>query len=406
MIRFLSILAVVVYVSAVAGAWYVSSTAQAAAPVAVKPPGGQEESEEDDSGNSNEVVAAGRTGNATAVSAEQGPVAPLNNGPNAFINGFAINLHHTDDVQAFYRAIDDVAKLGFNSVEIVTPAFQLNGASTKIALEVGPGKSPRREDLTAVLNYARKKGLKTVLMPIVLFKSPRGNEWRGKIQPEHWEPWWASYREIMDYFTDIANETGVSVLSVGSELLSTEKQGDQWGAEIAHIRSRFSGKLSYSTNWDHYHVPVFWKSLDMIGINGYWDLTTMSKKTPPEEAELVDRWKEIRDQVMTFGKSEDRPVMLTEIGYPSLPWGLKDPWNYVNGSDTKSTPETQEEGYRAFLVAWSDLIGAKPDPKQLTGVFFYKWDPYGDGSSSDTGYGVKGKPVYELIKKWQEQRQK
>jgi len=409
MFRITAILALCVYMLCVAGAWYARTASNPAHAAAVADKTDQDLSDDDADDTDQLAVAAGPSSidhhghNPADELPSSQPAAPLNVEGPVFINGFALNLHHTDKIEPFFKAIDEIADMGFNSVEIVTPAFQVHGGSTKIALEVGPGHSPRREDLVAVLNYARKRGLRTVLMPIVLFSAPRGNEWRGKIQPEDWDPWWKSYRQVMDYFTDVANETGVSVFSVGSELLSTEKQNSRWSELIVHIRSRYTGKLSYSTNWDHYHVPVFWKSLDIIGINGYWDLTTLAKKTPPEPEALVERWTDIRKQVMDFGKSQERPVMLTEIGYPSLPWGLKDPWNYVNGSEAKSDPEVQAAGYKAFLDAWSDLVGAHRDPNQLTGVFFYKWDPYGSGAADDTGYGVKGKPTYDLLKKWEEQ---
>jgi hypothetical protein len=142
--------------------------------------------------------------------------------PAQLMVGFALNLHHTDDPAAFIHAIDQIADLGANTVEILTPCFQEHGASEEIRVVVGPGRSPRREHLVSVLKHARARGLTTVLMPLVLFENPRGNEWRGKIQPERWDRWWRSYGQNFDYFLQIATECDVSVLSVGSELLSSE----------------------------------------------------------------------------------------------------------------------------------------------------------------------------------------
>src|SRR5205823_4640957 len=132
------------------------------------------------------------------------------------------------NINAYLTAIDEIAAMGFNTVEVLTPMFQDNGASESMRVSVGPGRSPERKDLVKVLRHAREKGLTTVLMPLVLFENPRGNEWRGKIQPEKWDNWWKSYRKNIDYFLDIANEADASVFSIGSELLSTEKQLDRW----------------------------------------------------------------------------------------------------------------------------------------------------------------------------------
>ena len=324
--------------------------------------------------------------------------------------GFALNVHHSDNHQTFLDAIDELAGLGFNSLEVTTPCFQTNGASDDIRVVVGPGRSPSRAHLRHVLRHARHRGLTTLLMPIVLFTQPRGNEWRGKIQPEDWSGWWESYRCMIDDFLDIAVETDVEIFCVGSELLSTERQSDRWRKLIAHVRQRFKGRLLYSTNWDHYQVPLFWDDLDMIGINGYWDLTAGSGTDEPSPEHLSQRWRKVRADVLAFAGWRDRPILFTEIGYPSLPWALKDPWNYVPGTDQiQADAVSQARGYAAFLSAWDGLLhppqsvptaqGPMGD-RRLEGVFFYEWDVYHKGGPRDTGYGVRGKPALDVLKTW------
>lgn len=324
--------------------------------------------------------------------------------------GFALNVHHAERLSDFLEAVDELARLGFNSLQINTPCFQTNGASVDVRVQVGPGRSPSRVQLVRVLNHARQRGLKTLLMPIVLFTDPRGNEWRGKIEPDRWKRWWDSYRRNVDYFLDIAIQTDVQVFSVGSELLSTERQTGQWLALIAKVRRRFKGQLIYSTNWDHYHVPTFWRHLDLIGINGYWDLTKGADSDRPSSVHLAQRWRQIRRRVLAFAKTCDRSVIFTEIGYPSLPWALKDPWNYVVSDDQiKADPDTQSLGYAAFLSAWDDLLhppgrvaptGPFTNGPDLAGVFFYEWDLYHQGGEKDRGYGVRGKSTLDLLKTW------
>jgi hypothetical protein len=355
------------------------------------------------------IAAPGTTGTSPLIAAGPKPetsgnnvvsVSPMRPGPDQVLVGFALNAHHTDKPERFLRAIDDIAAAGFNSILVLTPAFQRDGASQRIRIETGPGRAPTREQLIAILSHARAKGLATTLMPVVLLTDPRGNEWRGKISPDNWDAWWSSYQTTLDYFLDIANAGGASVLCVGSELLSTEKQTARWEKLITHARSRFTGRLSYSTNWDHYHVPTFWKKLDLIGINGYWDLTTLTDADKPEAAKLAQRWQEIREQVLTFGESQNKPVLLTEIGYPTLPWSLRDPWNYI-ASGNKPDHQTQAQGYEAFLTTWRDLMTPRSaDVKKFAGVFFYEWDVYYSGGQDDTGYGVRGKPALDLLKKF------
>lgn len=320
--------------------------------------------------------------------------------PGSPLRGFAISLHHTDRLALYLAAIDEMAALGFNCVEVATPAFQTNGASQQIRIETGTQRGPTRDQLVTVLRHARQRGLVTALMPQILLTHPRGNEWRGKIHPDQWDPWWQSYRTIVDYFLEIANESSVDIFVIGSELLSTERHADRWTQLVGHARKRFNGWLSYSTNWDHYHVPTIWPHVDMIGVSGYWDLTRDARDGCPTPEDLKNRWRQIRRKLLDFAATQDRPILFTEIGYPSLPWALKAPWNYVNDRRTPADHDAQVQGYRAFLSAWDDLLTTQPNGRLLTGVFFYAWDPYHQGGADDGGYGVRGKPALKLLKQW------
>ncbi len=316
------------------------------------------------------------------------------------LRGFAISLHHTDQFPLYLQAVDEIAALGFDSLEVATPAFQTDGASQQIRIETGPGRGPQRGQLVTLLKHAKTRGLTTSLMPQVLFTQPRGNEWRGKIHPHNWAPWWESYREMIGYFLDVAIEADVDIFCVGSELLSTERQTDRWVELIAEVRQGFRGLLTYSTNWDHYHVPTLWRHLDLIGISGYWDMTKGVTHDPPTPEDLAARWSQIRTKLLNFAIAQNRPILFTEIGYPTLPWAIKDPWNYVNSDNTLPDPHAQAAGYAAFLAAWEDLLIHQPNPAVAAGVFFFEWDPYHQGGPGDSGYGVRGKPAFDLLRQW------
>lgn len=348
---------------------------------------------------------------AAALHATTAPGSPsaTSSGMRQPIIGFAFSFHHAQDLKPYLRAVDELAAMGINSIQIVTPAFQTDGASEVITID--PQRSAQRQHIIDLIRYARGKGMNTALMPIVLFTNPRGTEWRGKIHPENWDNWWQSYHRTIDYFLAIAVEADASAFSVGSELLSTEKETERWTTLIAKVRQRFSGKLYYSTNWDHYHVPTYWNRLDYIGISCYWDMTTLAKGQAPTAVDLAQRWAQIRKQVLDFSAQQNRPILLTEIGYPSLPWGLKDPWNYVSGSDVKADHQVQARGYEALLAAWQDRLNHALTPSnsgpnttqekgEFAGLFFYSWDPYARADDRDTGYGIKGKPAHDLLRRW------
>ncbi len=316
------------------------------------------------------------------------------------LRGFAISLHHTEHLHLYLQAIDEMVELGFNCLEVTTPVFQTNGQAQEIHIKTGPGGGPERWQLVALLHHASQRRLTTALMPQILFTAPRGNEWRGKIHPAQWDPWWKHYQRVIDYFLDVANEASVDIFCVGSELLSTERQAHRWTRLIQHTRRRFGGQLTYSTNWDHYHIPTIWRDLDMIGISGYWDLSVGTGQGSPTLDQLTHRWQNIRRKVLSFAAAHRRPILFTEIGYPSLPWAIKDPWNYIRNGQVNADHRAQAMGYASFLTAWDDLLRHQHDPTQLRGVFFYAWDPYHHGGEQDTGYGVRGKPALDLLKHW------
>lgn len=314
--------------------------------------------------------------------------------PMGQVVGFALSVHHVDRVGKYTDAIDQIAALGANAVELLTPIYQQDGRS--VALTRPPRRCPSDAQLEQILRHARGRGLAVHLMPIVLLAEPRDNEWRGQLKPADWDAWWAAYEQQVVRLAELAQRTGAAMFSIGSELLSTERQTDRWAALAAAVRQVFDGRLVYSTNWDHYHVPDFWPHLDLVGINGYWKL---ADDPSVEDDALIARWREIRGQVLAFAARVDRPVLLTEIGYPSLPWALADPWNYVAQGDAPVDPRAQVRGYAAFLSAWHDDLKPGGAANPFAGVFFYEWDLWAD-THRDTGYGVKGKAAYDLLKAW------
>jgi hypothetical protein len=305
-----------------------------------------------------------------------------------------------------------IAEMGCNTLQVLTPAFQQDGASTQISMPHKPGRCPSTDQLMTILRHAHRRGLRTMLMPTVLFTLPRGNEWRGKISPDDWDAWWESYSVTMRHFANLAQHGHVDVFCVGSELLSTEKQTQRWQKLISEIRQDFRGQLIYATNWDHYNVPTFWEQVDYVGISGYWsmnkdelDLSQNNQHRFELHQQITKRWIPIQKSLKDFARQVKKPVMITELGYPCLPWGLKDPWNYVNDQQVPATPEIQAIGYRAFCESWGPEIAVnRPMSAQgFAGVMFYTWDPY-NGGLTDPGYGVWGKPAQDILRNWLKNR--
>ena len=305
--------------------------------------------------------------------------------------GVALCVHHIGDLPLYLRSIDEIVKLGANALIIVTPWYQEFADSTTIRHI--QEKCPTDEQLLSLLAHARCRGLHTTLLPIVLIKRPGEKDWRGTIRPKDWDAWWTSYIRFIDHFLDLSLAARVDALSMGSELNTTEDQIDRWDHIAQRIRARFNGELTYSANWDRYEKVRFWPLVDVISVSAYFEL----ERDDPHAAQerLVRAWQPIRESLLECARQNNRPLLLSEIGYPTLSTAAARPWDYVARPDSKPDHEAQARAWSAFFQAWSpDAL----DPNvPWLGFNCYRWDPYYAGESDDFGYGVQGKPAYDII---------
>ena len=300
--------------------------------------------------------------------------------------GVAMQVQRIDLIGEYEKSIDEVAALGADTVSIVVDARQENGSSSRIFIDVR--MTPTPEQLLRLIRHAKDKGLRVVLMPIVLLDNPRGNEWRGTIRPDSWAEWWDSYRQMMYHYAWVAQSGGVDVLVVGSELVSTESRADEWRKTIAHVRKTFKGQLTYSANWDHYNRVPFWDQLDLMGMNSYYKLGN-DHRVPVEE--IVARWKDIQQDLLSFQRRINKPLILLEAGWCSLRNAAHEPWDYTR-LDQPVDVQLQKKLYEGFFKAWWGNPG-------LGGFILWEWPP-GDGGPRDRGYTPENKPAEAVMREW------
>jgi len=206
------------------------------------------------------------------------------------------------------------------------------------------------------------------------------------IKPSDPDTWWAQYETFILHYAAIAAETKIGLLSIGSELVSLEPERARFEHLIARVRAVYSGRIIYSANWDHYRPVTFWDLLDYVGMTGYHAL---AKTTTPTLADLEGGWSAVKKDIVAFSHEIGRPVIFTEIGYPSQDGTAMHPWDY-----TTSDPVDLEEQYlcyRAFFNVWKD------EPA-LGGVYFWNW--WGAGGPTDGWYTPKGKPAEKVVREW------
>lgn len=301
-----------------------------------------------------------------------------------FQKGIVFGLFARDEPGYSERNLGEIRALGADAVSIVLPWVTPDVQATVIAPR--GDMTPSDASLRHAIREAHGRGLRVLLLPLIYVDRMAEGEWRGTLSPPDWDAWFRSYGRMVDHYAGIAESERVEYLSVGSELCSTEERRDDWLRIIGGVRRAYGGLLTYSMNWDHRDRISFADALDALGMNAYFELSD-----DPEAGveELRRAWSSIRSEVETWRSRLGKPLILTEVGYPSRRGAASNPWAY--DAPGEADPAAQERCYRAFVGAWT---GYPP----LVGVYFYLW--WGEGGPADTGYTPRGKPAEKVIADW------
>lgn len=329
------------------------------------------------------------TGTAPAVITPPSP--PVKRLQAGQFRGFTLQLQSSSPNRPYEKYISEIADAGANAICLSVAGYQENCASTSIFIDAR--RTPGTERLKSLVGHAHKEGLRVMLMPIVLLENPRAGEWRGKIGPKNWDDWWEDYNNYILHYARIAQASGVEVLAVGSELVSTEKDhAKRWRSLIARVRKTYKGHLIYSANWDHYRPVSWWDAVDIVGMTTYYDLTSGKE---PTVSRLTKSWRTIREEVLAWQKTVGRPVLFTEVGWPNQTTCAQYPWDYTRSPD-KPDPKAQANCFEAFFRTWIK------EPS-VAGFLVWEWRNYPGqvvDPSKDTGYVPCGKPAMEVIRKY------
>lgn len=305
------------------------------------------------------------------------------------LHGLAIQVHRAHDVVLrLAPRIREIAALGANSMTLSLSGYQDHAGSWRIRND--PERTPRPEDVARLVAVAQANGLRVILMPKILLSDPRGSEWRGRIQPPSWDDWFGQYRRFIVEWARLAEQTGVEVFVVGSELVSTETRTNHWLRTIADVRQVYNGQLAYSANWDHYSKLKFWPKVDLVGITTYYKL---SEDPLPRVADMTEAWHPIKQRILDWQKKVRKPLLFTEVGWASQPGCSIEPWNYYrHQSPSTEGLEEQRRCYAAFVRVWADV-------PQLAGTIWWEWTD-SPGGPDDFGYTPKGKPAERVLRDW------
>ena len=297
----------------------------------------------------------------------------------SFVRGVALGLFATDPDWDYEPLIEEIRARGATDVLVVVNAYQSDRFASDIALR--PGRSPSEATVARTLLQVKHAGMRAALMPVVRLHRRDPHEWRGLIAPaDGLGAWFTAYRRFVLPLACIAEDAGAQRFVVGSELGSLEPYQEHWRALISEVRDRFSRTLSYSANWDRTGKVQFWDALDEVGLTAYFPLATDDKA--PSDAALSRAWQSPRSEIDALRQRVGKPVLVTEIGYPSQRSAADQPWN--DRAAAEADLRLQQRLYRSFCEAFAQT-------PSISG--FYVWNWFGFGGPRDLGFTPRGKPA-------------
>ncbi len=305
----------------------------------------------------------------------------------AYVTWWSGNYSHPDaDL-----ALANLAATGANWISLLVTGYQDTIASTDIFTTTA---TPTDADLIHALTQAHSLGLKVMLKPHVdLLNDP--SHWRGQIGQEftteaQWAAWFASYRNFIEHYADLAQTYGADQFSVGCELIATAHRATDWRTVVAGVRARYSGPLTYAANHSGEETSItWWDDVDYIGVDAYYPLTD---KNDPTLEELKAAWGPHTTTLANLASTWGKSIIFTEIGYRSQDGANRHPgeWQSVGTVDLQE----QADAYQAAF----ESVYSQP---WFAGMFWWAWsaDPF-EGEPCNDNYTPHDKPAEDILRAW------
>jgi hypothetical protein len=268
--------------------------------------------------------------------------------------------------------------------EAIFPVLWFMADKTANDIAPKPDETPSDDSIIQAIREAQALGMRTAIAPHI--KVDDGT-FRGEIAPSDRAAWYASYRQMLVHYASLAQRAKASLLLVGSELVSMSEDTPAWESLIADARSRFTGQLTYGANWvDEAEDIHFWNKLDAVGIDAYMPLT------PDDPTPTIDQiqaaWQPYISRMRKVGDDEQKPVLLTEIGYTSR-------------EGTAQAPATEGDGpisEQAQADAYAGAFRALGHQAWISGMLIWDWSA--DGREGPGGYSPQGKEAQTVMRLW------
>ena len=302
--------------------------------------------------------------------------------------GVALGLDFVDAGRSYVSLLWEAASHGATAVSLVVELRQTDVHAA--ALIPGPDGpiTARSGDLRRAIRDAHALGLETMLLPIIQLDARSEGDWRGVLAPATPEAWWASYGAALLWIAELAEEEGVSMLSIGSELASMEDDIAAWAGLVGRIRGVYGGRLTYSSNWDRFAQTPLWGLVDAVGVSAYFEVGRGVAPGALTASHVMRQWSQHARDIVGVARGWGVPAVVTELGFPNGETAGAAPWDYQR-------PAGPAPMLQAMLLgAAMSVLARHPEIERV-----YVWNWFGDGGVVDRGYSPRQKPAGVVLRR-------
>ena len=287
-------------------------------------------------------------------------------------------------------ALAQLADMGTNAISITPFTYQRDPRKpARFRFSHGAG-GENDESVIHCAQAARELGMRSMLKPHIWLGA---DSWPGAIEMTNdadWDTWFNNYYRWIVHYALLAEMFQIDTLCIGVELCkATVGHEDRWAEIIARLRALYSGEMTYAANWgEEFENVALWGGLDYIGINCYYPLSQSEDAT---EEELRAGAEAIMDRIEVVYKNYRKPVLFTEIGFPSTP----KPWMQPH------KPRMRIAELFGQATCYEVIFESLRSREWCAGIYWWKWPTVIEyGGRRHTGFTPNNKPAAEVVKKW------
>lgn len=271
------------------------------------------------------------------------------------------------------RMLEALPQYGIEAIALMPYGWSARG-KPEVRLQ-GEGGWESDEGMAQLARVAHAHGMKVMLKPAIW----EAYNLEFPSAPDRTQ-WFDQYRTFLEHYARLAKLIHADLLCIGGEFVHLTPYEAEWRKLIARARELYPGPLVYAANHGtEFETITFWDALDYIGLQEYYSL--------PDDLATGALVHKVEAVQQKFGK----PVIFTEVGFPSLEGANRQPWDDNGRKSVSLTAQAScsEAILRAFYT--------KP---WFQGMYWWRLETNGSGGPGDASHSLWNKPALDVVKRW------